>query len=434
METFKKSEFTKNVFILVTGSSIAQLIPFAAEPILSRIFTPAEFGTFEIYAAVVIILGSIASARYEMAIILPKLENKAVNVLGLSLFIVTSFSVLLFVVLLTARSQIISLLNNQELGNFLLYIPLGIFLVGTNRGFLYWSLRSKYMRNMSLSRIFESSGKAGSSILFGLMKMSTIGLIFGQIIGQIMSTAVLIYRFWKSDRNKFIFLSGKNFFSQAKVYAEFPKVNIPIALTEMLQVSGIIFIISFFFDNTTVGEFSKSLRILLIPLNLLGTSISQVFYQKATKDYSKGIDISANLKKLVISLTTWTFPGLILFLFISPWMFGFVLGKNWIIAGEYARILSVWIFIKFVISPVANIPLIINKQKQYFLINLTGNLIMILSIAIPGIIGTNIFPILLTLSISQTLFQIFMYFKIMSIYRRYYHNFAQKSIHKSDKK
>jgi O-antigen/teichoic acid export membrane protein len=423
LEILKKSEFTKNVFILATGSSIAQFIPFVFEPFLSRIFTPAEFGVFEIYAAIVIILGSIASARYELAILLPKLENKAVNVLGLSLFIVIAFSLLIFITILVAKPQIISLIHNEELGKYLIYIPLGVFLIGVNRGFLYWSLRSKYLKNMSLSRIFESSGKAGTSIVFGIMKMSTFGLILGQIVGQVLSTAVLIFQFLKSDRNKFIFLSGKNFYNQAKIYVEFPKINIPIALTEMIQISGIIFIISFYFDNTVVGEFSKALRILLIPLNLLGTSISQVFYQKATKDYSKGIDISKNLKKIILSLTLWSLPVLILFTIISPWLFGVFLGKDWIISGEHARVLSIWIFLKFIISPVSIIPLIINKQRQYFIINLVGNLIMILSVAIPGIFITNIYLTLVILSATQSLFQIFMYYKIMSSYKLAHHSF-----------
>jgi lipopolysaccharide exporter len=423
LEILKKSEFTRNVVILATGSSIAQFIPFVFEPLLSRLFSPAEFGVFEIYAAIVIILGSIASARYELAILLPKLENKAVNVLGLSLFIVIAFSLLIFTTILIAKQQIINLVHNEELGKYLLFIPLGVFLIGVNRGFLYWSLRSKYLKNMSLSRIFESSGKAGTSILFGIMKLSTFGLILGQIVGQVLSTAVLIFQFLKSDRNKFVFLSGKNFLSQAKIYSEFPKINIPIALTEMVQISGIIFIISFFFDNTVVGEFSKALRILLIPLNLLGTSISQIFYQKAAKDYSKGIDISKNLKKIVVSLSLWSLPVLILFTFISPWLFGVFLGKSWIAAGEYARILSIWIFLKFIISPVAIIPLIINKQRQYFIINLIGNLIMILSVAVPGMFFTNIFLTLIILSSSQSFFQIFMYFKIMSTYRLINHSF-----------
>jgi O-antigen/teichoic acid export membrane protein len=417
LEILKKSEFTRNVVILATGSSIAQFIPFVFEPLLSRIFTPAEFGVFEIYAAIVIILGSIASARYELAILLPKLENKAVNVLGLSLFIVIAFSLLIFITILAGKQQIINLIHNEELEKYLLFIPLGVFLIGVNRGFLYWSLRSKYLKNMSLSRISESSGKAGTSILFGLMKMSTFGLILGQIVGQVMSTAVLIFQFLKSDRNKFIFLSGKNFLSQAKIYSEFPKINIPIAITEMIQISGIIFIISFFFDNTIVGEFSKALRILLIPLNLLGTSISQIFYQKAAKDYSKGIDISKNLKKIVVSLSLWALPVFVLFLFISPWLFGIFLGQNWIASGEYARILAFWIFLKFIISPVAIIPLIINKQRQYFIINLIGNLLMILSVAIPAMFITDIFLTLIILSATQALFQIFMYFKIMSSYK-----------------
>jgi O-antigen/teichoic acid export membrane protein len=422
LEIIKKSEFTKNVFILTTGSSVAQLIPFAAEPVLSRMFTPAEFGVFEIYAAIVIILGSIASARYELAILLPKLENKAINVLGISLLIVITFSCAILFGILIARPQIVNLIHNPELAQFLLFIPLGVFLIGINRGFLHWSLRSKYLKNISLSRISESSGRAGFSFLFGILKMPSFGLVLGQIVGQVMSTSVLILKFILSDRNKYIFFSRKNILKQAKIYSEFPKINIPIALTEMLQISGIVFIISFFFDNTIVGEFSKALRILLIPLNLLGTSISQVFYQKATKDYSKGIDISVNLKKIVKSLLLWTLPGFILFIFISPWLFGVFLGEEWSVAGEYARILSFWIFFKFIISPVAIIPLIVNKQRQYFVLNLIGNLLMVFTLALSGMLMTGIFATLLILSATQAVFQVFMYVKIMSAYKIAYNN------------
>ncbi len=420
LRKYKQSAFTKSVITLVSGSSIAQIIPFAAEPILSRLFTPAEFGIFEIYAAIVLMMGAIASARYEMTIILPKLENKATNLLGLSVVIVIAFSLLCTGILLISENSLIGWINNPEFTIYLYYIPIGIFLIGINRSFLFWALRQKHMKMMSLSRILESTGKATSSIIFGITRFSSFGLILGQIIGQFISALLLIYSFLRFDRKNTRFLSGKHLMNQAKVYAEFPKINVPLAISEMIQISGIIFIFSLFFDNTKIGEFSKALRITLIPMNLLGTSIAQVFYQKASKDLSKGIDISVHLKKIVRSLIWWSLPGLILFLLISPWLFGFVLGKEWVTAGEYARILAAWIFIKLFITPVTMVPLIISKQKEYFFINLAGNIIMIAAVLIPGIFHLGIYPTLYILTFSQSVFLLFLYFKVMSTYQHYY--------------
>jgi O-antigen/teichoic acid export membrane protein len=425
LRNYKQSEFTKSVVTLASGSSIAQLIPFAAEPILSRLFTPAEFGVFEIYAAVVLMLGAIASARYEMAIILPKLENKATNLLGLSAAIVVVFSLFSAAIILISENHLIGWINNPDFTRYLYYIPLGIFLVGINRSFLFWALRQNRMKVMSLSRIIESTGKAGSAMIFGFLRFSSFGLIMGQIIGQMFSAILLVYSFFRFDRKNFKFLSRKHFLSQAKIYSEFPKINVPIAISEMIQISGIIFIFSFFFDNTKIGEFSKALRILLIPLNLIGTSVAQVFYQKASKDILKGIDISVGLKKIVRNLAVFSLPGLVLLLFISPWLFGFVLGSDWITAGEYARILAPWIFVKFFITPVTMVPLTINKQREYFLINLVGNILMIAAVAIPGAFNLGIYPTLYILTVSQVIFLLILYFRVMSAYKHYY-NFEMK--------
>jgi O-antigen/teichoic acid export membrane protein len=413
----QKSEFVKNVVTLVSGSFIAQLIPFAAEPILSRIYTPAEFGVFELFSAVIMILGSIATARYEMAIVLPKLENKAVNLLGLSLLITFMFSLVILILLVFARELIIIVMAGNELSRYLFFIPLGIMLLGVNRSFLYWSLRNKYLNNISYSRITESTGKAGSSIALGLIKFSSFGLILGQITGLMLSTIVLIYKFIRADYIKSRFLSFKNISGQAKKHIDFPKINVPLTLTEMFQVSGLIFLFSFFFDTHTLGEISKSIRILLIPVMLITTTIAQVFYQKASQEYNHGIDISKSLGKIVKTLFLWSLPFVVLFMIISPWLFGFVLGENWTTSGEYARYLVVWIFIKFVTGPAGVIPMIINRQKEYFILNILGNIVLIAAVIIPGVLKVRTDYMLMILCSTQVLFLVFLYFKTLSLYR-----------------
>ena len=67
-----KSTYAKNVLTLMTGTGLAQAIPIAISPILTRIYTPEEFGVFALYMAIASILTVLVTGRYEMAILLPK--------------------------------------------------------------------------------------------------------------------------------------------------------------------------------------------------------------------------------------------------------------------------------------------------------------------------------------------------------------------------
>ena len=87
---FKKifrSPFIKSILTLVTGSSIAQAITLLVTPILSRIYSPADFGVFTFFMAIVGAFALIATLRYEIAIMLPKKDQEAVNIVSLSLII-----------------------------------------------------------------------------------------------------------------------------------------------------------------------------------------------------------------------------------------------------------------------------------------------------------------------------------------------------------
>ena len=74
-----KSEFSHNVLTLMTGTTIAQAIPIAISPILTRIYTPKDFGLYGLFISIIMVLSSIISARYELAIMLPVKDEDAVN-------------------------------------------------------------------------------------------------------------------------------------------------------------------------------------------------------------------------------------------------------------------------------------------------------------------------------------------------------------------
>ena len=72
-----KSDFVKNVTTLITGTVLANLIVVALQPLLSRIYSPEEFGTFTIYLSIIGMLAPAGSLKFEGAIVLPESDKKA---------------------------------------------------------------------------------------------------------------------------------------------------------------------------------------------------------------------------------------------------------------------------------------------------------------------------------------------------------------------
>src|SRR5210317_149876 len=95
-----RNEFFRNVATLMTGSTIAQLIALAIYPILSDIYTPEEHGLFSLYLGIVAVTGIISTGRYQMAILMPRENKQAVNLvaLGVSIGLLVSLILLLLVV------------------------------------------------------------------------------------------------------------------------------------------------------------------------------------------------------------------------------------------------------------------------------------------------------------------------------------------------
>ena len=116
-----KSEFSRNVLTLMTGTTIAQAIPIAISPILTRIYTPEDFGVFALYMAIASIIAVIATGRYEMAIMLPKEEEDVKSIVKLILILLSIVTFITFLIVSFFNQAIVSLFENQEISNWLYF-------------------------------------------------------------------------------------------------------------------------------------------------------------------------------------------------------------------------------------------------------------------------------------------------------------------------
>src|SRR5690554_4361739 len=152
-----KSKYTRNVLTLMTGTGLAQAIPIAISPILTRLYTPEEFGMFGMYLAIVAILAVAATGRYELAILLPKNDKDAINILILSILLSALFSVLLLIVVIAFGEKIALLFGEPSLSKWLLWVPVSVLLVGAYQSLNYWSNRKAHYKRLAISRTLQSA-------------------------------------------------------------------------------------------------------------------------------------------------------------------------------------------------------------------------------------------------------------------------------------
>ena len=68
------SSFATDTLKLVTGTTLAQIISVLASPLVTRLYGPEAYGLLALFNLITSIIGVIACMRYELAIMLPKIE------------------------------------------------------------------------------------------------------------------------------------------------------------------------------------------------------------------------------------------------------------------------------------------------------------------------------------------------------------------------
>lgn len=371
-----KSDFSRNVFTLMTGTVIAQVIPIAISPILTRIYTPEDFGVFALFISIVGMMAMIVSGKYELAILLPRYEKDAFN-----LFMLAVFIVFIMFILYVIGVTIGYFLYSFSLLYFLL--PFAVVFMGLNTIFDKFNNRIKNYKLMSYQRLIKSTIESIVSLGFMFFLHSHLGSVWGFVLGYLVSTTTMMiinyYRF-KENSLSYSFLKMKVL---SKKYQNFPKFNMPHALLNTFSTNIPIFLVPFLFENAILGFYAFGLKIVQAPFALLSMALFNVLSQKMAYEFQEKRSIKLLFINMLKKLSFIALSTLPLFLF-APDIFAFVFGKEWVEAGEYIQVLAPYILLSFIASPFAGIPLLYNAQKKAFILELIHTVLKLLPFVVFG--------------------------------------------------
>lgn len=410
----KKESFAFDVLTLAGGTTFAQVLTILSAPVLTRLYGPEDFGVWTLYISITSIISVIACMRYEYSIMLPESDEEAVNLLGLSFLAVILVSGLTFPVIWYSKESIVDILNSQQIGSYLWLVPPFIFVNGLFLALNNWNSRTKLFKRLSLSRVFSSVSSIATQIGLGLVeKVGSGGLITGSLAGQSIATFVLGGQIWRDDRKLIVrSLNWKRVYEGFKKYRKFSLMDTWGALMNSVSWQLPAFLLSAFFTPTVVGFYSLGFRLLQLPMSFIGGSISQVFFQRASRALSEGTLPSLVESVFRILVIIGMFPILILTIVGSD-VFTVVFGRAWAEAGVYAQILSLWAFIWFISSPLTTIYVVVEKHHFGFHYNFFNLGTRLVSLTIGGLLGSARTALML-FSISGILVYGYLCLKMMS--------------------
>ncbi len=343
----------KNNFkTMFKGTLLSQLIPIAFTPVLTRIFTPDDFGLFAFYLSIVTIICAFNSGKYEQSLPLVKNQEQA-DSLTIATFIVIGV-ITIFLYIPIYLISLFSFESLNKLGNLIWFLPISAGLMSIYQTLTYWHNRKSNFYRISKNLYIQSLVNVLSSLFMGLMNFKT-GLIFGDLFAKLYSSLNLFEVFRKTNWQ----IIKENY----SRYSDSPKFLVPATLLNSSAKQLPIIIFGLLFLPKVIGYLLIAQRVFQGPIGIVSTSLSQALLNKMSVEFKETGNCIHTYNKSLLFLALIPLPAaLIIYLFIESLVVTFF-GKNWIELSLLIKILLPFYYIYF-ISGTLNIVLIATGKKK----------------------------------------------------------------------
>ena len=345
--------FAQSVVTLASGTAIAQFLLVLAMPVLTRLYTPADYGALAVYSSTLTVLLVLSSLRYELAIPLPEDEEVAASLLALTFVLLAVMTALVSLLVWLAGDAFIAAVNVPALRPYRWLIPLGFIGAGTYQALLYWAIRRREFGRVAHTKLRQGVGQVVSQVGLGLARFGAPGLLIGDVIGRVAGgggLALLALRERPHAR-----VTRASLLAVAVRYRRFPLLTTWSGLLNIgsLQLPSILFSASF--GAAAAGLYALSYKMLVLPTMLVAQAVGQVFLSRAAAVVREPVRLRRLTERTALVLFAGGLPVFGALALGGPDLFATVMGHQWEQAGRYAQVLAPWFAVWLVSNPLSGL-------------------------------------------------------------------------------
>lgn len=360
-----------------TGTAVAQAIPLLVSPLLTRLYSPTEFGVLSAIVAASAMLSVVFTLRYELAVVLPKEEAGAANLAALALALsimlagVTALAIVAFPAVATR------LLTRAS--DYVLAVPLLAAVIGWSQILSFTANRARSYSTIASGSILQQSSSAAISVALGFFGSPVNGLVVGRVSGYVIASFYFLKCLaaqigaWRGT------VSIQAMLANARTYTQFPSYNVPYSLIGNFSREFLVLVLTAMHQTEAAGLYGLARSALTAPIGFLSASFSQVFYREAAVSIG-----TPEFKRLTLSFLRYLAAGLAPFFvlgwFWAPEVFAVVFGPRWHEAGQYAAVLMPVGYLSLFTSWPERVFEVRNKQHVSLIIQSTFDAATVLTV------------------------------------------------------
>lgn len=428
LHRFRAGSSLRNMTVVMSGTVGAQAIGFLLMPVISRLYTSADYGVYGAFMSVLGVVGAIATLQYNQAVVLPKKDDDSFNLLIVSCVCALGVAVgsgLLLILSPWLSEQLIKL-PSRWVG---VVFGLVVLANGLHLAFQAWCIRVKAFHRTSLSHVIRSLASTSIWVLLGFWGAGTWGLIAGSVIGALLSLVNLYGVVRHHARQLTGYGSLPRIKELAFEYRDFPYYSAPQNMMNALSQGLPVLLLAYFYDVRVAGAYAFGNKMLGVPLNIIREALRQVLFQRASEIHNN----QGNLQQLFLKTTGGLFaivliPAAIMMVW-APQLFALVFGAEWQVAGEYARWLILWHAVAFCNVPAVLFARILRQQRNLLLYEILVLLSRTSILIITGVL-TVAFNAVVSFSVLGSLLNAFLILWVgIAVFKQKYPEIAAAKMH-----
>tara|TARA_B110000459_G_scaffold121427_1_gene133820 strand:- start:270 stop:1589 length:1320 start_codon:yes stop_codon:yes gene_type:complete len=360
-----KTDFFKNAGTLFSGSLMAQAVSFGALYFLAKMYSPAQFGSLEIFVKLAGIGTVVAGLRYELAIVAVDADDEAQDITRLSLWLNFLISTSFFIIIICFKTSLAALFNITQ-PNILYFVPLAIWLMGSAETLVFWGNRQRKYKTTSNNRVLSSVSGTSYKLLHPFITIAGNGLIIGQLLSQIVAFLhlLLIYPIKILDTTK------NDLIKLAKKHKSFSLYSTPAAFLNILATSMPVFMIAAFDGQDATGYFGNAFKLSYLPMSMIAMALGQVFFERNARLKNDKVQTAAMSHQL---FDTMFWVALIPVVVLTVWgdqITLLLLGEEWTETGVYIQITMPFYFAMYLTTSFSSAFVTYNKLNVQLVYNL----------------------------------------------------------------
>ena len=353
----------RSVGVIASGHALAQAVAAVSYPFLTRLYSPAQFGSFAAAASLLGLVLVVSCLAYDHAIPLPERDDTAGDLVVLSVLATIALSTLTAVVLIVAGEQILGVIHATALASVWWLLVAAQAAGGLYLALTGWAVRGRDFGDLATARAGQGVATAGTQLLAGVAGAAAAGLMAGDALGRSVGAGRLAARRLGALAAAIAGTTHARLRATAGRYRRFPLVATWPLLVNATALEAPLLLLAAFYGAEVGGHFALAQRLIGAPVALAVLSIGQVFVAEAAglrRDGSAELTplFGSTLRRLVAVGTPLILlvplPALLL---VAP-----IFGEDWREAGVFMAILTPLYAAQLLTSPLGGTLTVLERQ------------------------------------------------------------------------